>query len=115
MSATTKTRPAGYALSARAGHPRLWLAARVLGALSLLAVGAVHLQQYFELYSSIPTIGTLFLLNVVGATPASSRLRPRSCFCSSASAPRCSASWSPAMTRSALVDKIGLRDQRGLW
>jgi len=40
----------------------------VLGALSLLAVGAVHLQQYIELYSSIPTIGTLFLLNFVGAT-----------------------------------------------
>jgi hypothetical protein len=68
MSATTKTRPAGYALRARGGRPRLWLAARVLGALALLAVGAVHLQQYFELYSSIPTIGTLFLLNFVGAT-----------------------------------------------
>jgi hypothetical protein len=67
MSATTKTRPAGYARRARDGQPRLWLAARVLGALSLLAVGAVHLQQYFELYSSIPTIGTLFLLNFVGA------------------------------------------------
>jgi hypothetical protein len=68
MSATTKTRPAGYALRARGGRPRLWLAARVLGALALLAVGAVHLQQYFELYSSIPTIGPLFLLNFVGAT-----------------------------------------------
>jgi hypothetical protein len=68
MSATTKTRPAGYALRARGGRPRLWLAARVLGALALLAVGAVHLQQYFDLYSSIPTIGTLFLLNFVGAT-----------------------------------------------
>jgi hypothetical protein len=68
MSATTKTRPAGYALRARGGRPRLWLAARVLGALALLAVGAVHLQQYFELYSSIPTIGTLFLLNFAGAT-----------------------------------------------
>jgi hypothetical protein len=68
MSATTKARPAGYALRARGGRPRLWLAARVLGALALLAVGAVHLQQYFELYSSIPTIGTLFLLNFVGAT-----------------------------------------------
>ena len=43
-------------------------AARVLGALSLLAVGAIHLQQYFELYSEIPTIGTLFVLNFVGAT-----------------------------------------------
>lgn len=45
-----------------------WLAARFLGALSLLAVGAVHLQQYEFLYSAIPTIGTLFVLNFVGAT-----------------------------------------------
>jgi hypothetical protein len=45
-----------------------WLIARVLGALSLLAVGIIHLQQYFELYSEIPTIGTLFVLNFVGAT-----------------------------------------------
>jgi hypothetical protein len=45
-----------------------WAIARVLGALSLLAVGAIHLQQYFELYSEIPTIGTLFVLNFVGAT-----------------------------------------------
>lgn len=43
-------------------------ALRVLGALSLLAVGAVHLQQYLVLYSAIPTIGTLFVLNFVGAT-----------------------------------------------
>jgi hypothetical protein len=41
---------------------------RLLGALALLAVGAVHLQQYEYLYSAIPTIGTLFLLNFVGAT-----------------------------------------------
>jgi hypothetical protein len=40
----------------------------VLGALSLFAVGAVHLQQYEDLYSAIPTIGTLFVLNFVGAT-----------------------------------------------
>jgi hypothetical protein len=57
MSATTKARPSV-----------VWVGARVLGALSLLAVGAVHLQQYFELYSEIPTIGTLFVLNFVGAT-----------------------------------------------
>jgi hypothetical protein len=42
--------------------------ARVLGAMSLLAMGAIHLQQYLELYSEIPTIGTLFALNFVGAT-----------------------------------------------
>jgi hypothetical protein len=52
----------GWSLDAAAG------ALRALGALSLLAVGAVHLQQYVELYSSIPTIGTLFVLNFVGAT-----------------------------------------------
>jgi len=46
----------------------VWLTARCLGALSLFAVGAVHLQQYDDLYSAIPTIGTLFVLNFVGAT-----------------------------------------------
>jgi hypothetical protein len=44
------------------------LIARALGALALLVVGAVHLQQYFALYSAIPTIGTLFVLNFAGAT-----------------------------------------------
>jgi hypothetical protein len=43
-------------------------AARILGSLSLLTVGAVHLQQYFALYSAIPTIGVLFVLNFAGAT-----------------------------------------------
>jgi hypothetical protein len=43
-------------------------AARALGALALLAMGAIHLQQYLDLYSAIPTIGTLFLLNFAGAT-----------------------------------------------
>jgi hypothetical protein len=53
----------------RSGPPASWwLATRVLGALATLAVGAVHLQQYFKLYSAVPTIGTLFVLNFVGAT-----------------------------------------------
>jgi len=46
----------------------VWLAARALGALAVLAVGAVHLQQYLWLYSAIPTVGTLFVLNFAGAT-----------------------------------------------
>ncbi|MBV8949358.1 MAG: hypothetical protein JOZ99_00665 [Actinobacteria bacterium] len=46
----------------------VWSAARVLGGLSLLAVGAVHIQQYSALYSAIPTIGTLFVLDFVGTT-----------------------------------------------
>ena len=41
---------------------------RVLGAASLLSVGAIHLQQYDKLYSDVPTIGTLFVLSFVGAT-----------------------------------------------
>lgn len=42
-------------------------AARFIGALSILGVGAVHLQQYATGYSAIPTIGTLFLLNAISA------------------------------------------------
>jgi hypothetical protein len=45
-----------------------WQAARACGAVATLAIGAVHLQQYVKLYSSVPTIGTLFVLNFVGAT-----------------------------------------------
>jgi hypothetical protein len=45
----------------------IW-SARLLGALSLLASGAVHLQQYEDLYSAIPTIGTLFVVDFVAAT-----------------------------------------------
>jgi hypothetical protein len=41
---------------------------RRLGAVTLLIVGAVHLQQYVANdYSVLPTIGPLFLLNAVGA------------------------------------------------
>ena len=43
-------------------------AARYLGAVSILLVGAVHAQQYYEAYFSVvPTIGTLFLLSFIGA------------------------------------------------
>ena len=43
-------------------------AIRILGALALLGVGAVHLQQYYAAdYSGVPTIGPLFLLNGIGA------------------------------------------------
>jgi hypothetical protein len=40
---------------------------RRLGAIAILGVGAVHLQQYLAGYHSIPTIGPLFLLNAVGS------------------------------------------------
>ncbi len=43
-------------------------ALRLLGALTLLVTGAVHLQQYLGAgYRNIPTIGPLFLLNAISA------------------------------------------------
>jgi hypothetical protein len=60
---TTRRRRAAHRFGAG-----LWLAARVLGALAVLATGAVHLHLYEGLYSHIATIGTLFLLNFLGAT-----------------------------------------------
>jgi hypothetical protein len=60
-------RPAGDRAEGRLGSAP-WLGARILGALAVLATGAVHLQQYLWLYSAIPTIGTLFVLNFAAAT-----------------------------------------------
>jgi hypothetical protein len=48
---------------------RLVTASRTLGAVALLVIGGVHYQQYrYAFYSSIPTIGPLFLLNFVAGT-----------------------------------------------
>jgi len=42
--------------------------ARYLGAVSIILVGVVHAQQYFQAYFSVvPTIGALFLLSFIGA------------------------------------------------
>jgi hypothetical protein len=42
--------------------------ARYLGAVSIVLVGLVHAQQYYDAYFSVvPTIGPLFLLSFVGA------------------------------------------------
>jgi hypothetical protein len=42
--------------------------ARYLGGASILVVGAIHAQQYYQAYfSAVPTIGTLFLLSSIGA------------------------------------------------
>jgi hypothetical protein len=43
-------------------------ASRYLGALAVLATGIAHIEQYsVDNYSTVPTIGTLFLLNFVAA------------------------------------------------
>jgi hypothetical protein len=48
--------------------PRSLTTTRVLGALALLAGGAVHYQQYrYAYYSTVPTIGSLFLLDIIAA------------------------------------------------
>jgi hypothetical protein len=48
---------------------RAGTALRVSGALAVLVVGAVHLEQYFAVYFRVvPVIGPLFLLNFIGAT-----------------------------------------------
>ena len=59
---------AAAGVAASGGQAVTSFSLRVLGALSVLAVGAIHLQQFLNLYSDVPTIGTLFVLNFVGAT-----------------------------------------------
>ena len=66
----------GQAVEAKRGRParpvgRVHVAgeiARYLGAVSILVVGAIHAQQYYDAYFYVvPTIGTLFLLSFIGA------------------------------------------------
>jgi hypothetical protein len=59
--------PSFSATERRAQAVSWTLVARALGALATIAVGAIHLQQYYKLYSGVPTIGTLFVLNFIGA------------------------------------------------
>jgi hypothetical protein len=47
---------------------RIAYASRYLGASAVLATGVAHIEQYaVDSYSTVPTIGTLFLLNFVAA------------------------------------------------
>jgi hypothetical protein len=48
---------------------RTAMALRVLGAIAVLVVGAVHVEQYFGVhYDVVPIIGPLFVLNFAAAT-----------------------------------------------
>ena len=49
------------------GSTRLWLAVRLIGAGLLIVTGAIHLDLYLTGYRTIPTIGWLFLLQVIAA------------------------------------------------
>jgi hypothetical protein len=59
-------------------HSAAVTVARYVGALSLIATGAVHLQQYYAVYYRvIPTIGPLFLVNfLVGVALGLALLAP---------------------------------------
>jgi hypothetical protein len=67
----TRQLPATPARQARGGPKNVRVVgeiARHLGAISILIVGAIHAQQYYDAYFRVvPTIGTLFLLSFIGA------------------------------------------------
>lgn len=70
----TRRLPATPARQARDRQKNVRVAgeiARYLGAISILIVGAIHAQQYYDAYFRVvPTIGTLFLLSFIGAIVA---------------------------------------------
>jgi hypothetical protein len=52
----------------RRGRSIIAKTSRYLGALAVVATGGAHIEQYaVDSYSTVPTIGTLFLLNFIGA------------------------------------------------
>ena len=53
--------------SRRPDPDRKWLALRVIGAGLLFATGAIHFDLYLTGYRTLPTIGWLFLLQVITA------------------------------------------------
>ena len=60
--------PAGPAWLGTQHRSSLAQAFRYLGALAVLATGVAHIEQYsVDNYSTVPTIGTLFLLNFIAA------------------------------------------------
>jgi hypothetical protein len=69
-STLTTTRPApDEAVLSEPPQGRSATLLRTVGAIAVLVVGAVHLQQYFgEHFDVVPIIGPLFLLNFAGAT-----------------------------------------------
>jgi hypothetical protein len=60
-----------------ADRPRLALGLRSLGAGALLVEGAVHVQQYVQIFSTVSWIGPLFILNAIGCAVAAAGLMSR--------------------------------------
>ena len=63
-----RTHPPGLARLPTRDRATATRAFRYLGALAVLATGVAHIEQYsVDNYSTVPTIGTLFLLNFIAA------------------------------------------------
>lgn len=56
---------------------RLGVGLRLLGAAALLVDGAVHVQQYVQIFNGVRWIGPLFVLNAVGCAVVASGLMVR--------------------------------------
>jgi hypothetical protein len=52
----------------RSGRDLICLGLRVLGAIALAAMAAIHVYLYVNGYQGVPTIGLLFLLNGIGGS-----------------------------------------------
>ncbi len=72
---TTKPRTAPFGTTEWPKPPTrstIAVGARYLGALAVLGIGIDHIEQYsVDKYSTVPTIGTLFLLNFIAAVVVS--------------------------------------------
>lgn|GEM_PF-1574289 len=83
---------------------------RVLGALATIVVGAIHLQQYADFISDVPTIGVLFVLNGLGAGVLAIMLATRAASLAAAGAIALSAgslvSIAISMTENGLFDYV---------
>jgi len=64
---TTAVQDVIKTMEARRNQDQLRLAMRVIGGGLLVATGAIHLDLYLTGYRSIPTIGWLFLLQLIAA------------------------------------------------
>ena len=68
MSLQSATDPVAYRVRSASRRSTIARVALGLGAVSVLATGVDHIQQYYSAnYASVPTIGTLFFLNFVSA------------------------------------------------
>jgi hypothetical protein len=68
VSLQSTEKPFGHRLLTPPRRSTIARAALGLGAVSVLATGVDHIQQYYSAdYSTVPTIGTLFFLNFVSA------------------------------------------------